>query len=64
MKTLKLKGPEQRPKDGQVVVYLFEPFDAWFIGRYDAECDSVGGTHGFTTWVPEVAAWFPQRKKY
>lgn len=63
MKTIKLHDPKTRPADGQTVVYLFEPFNAWFIGKYDAEFDSVGGTHGFTTWVPEVAAWFPQRRK-
>lgn len=61
MKTPKLRHPEQRPKNGQVVVYLFEPFNAWFIGTYDAVSDSVGGAQGFTTWVPEVVAWFPQR---
>ena len=64
MKSLRLRDPQQRPKDGQVVVYLFGPFNAWFIGKYDAAYDSVGGSHGFTTWVPEVEAWFPQRKKY
>ena len=62
MKTLKLRDSERRPRDGQVVVYLFEPFRAWYIGKYDAESDSVGGSHGFTTWVPEVIAWFPQRQ--
>lgn len=63
MKTLKLRDPDQRPQNDELVVYLFEPFNAWFIGTYDAETDSVGGSHGFTTWVPEVAAWFPQRTK-
>lgn len=62
MRTVKLRDPEKRPKNGQVVVYLFEPFNAWFIGRYDAASDSVGGAHGFTTWVPEVIAWFPQKR--
>ena len=56
-----LRDPLDRPEDNQEVVYLFEPFNSWYLGVYDAENDSVYGKSGFTTWLPEVIAWFPRR---
>jgi hypothetical protein len=58
---VKTYSQDDRPEDGQTIVYLFEPFNSWYIGKYIAEYDSVEGSQGFTTWDPEVIAWFPQR---
>ena len=57
-----LRDPKDRPEDNQTVIYLFEPFNSWYIGRYDKEYDSVGGPCGFTTWLPEVLAWYPNKR--
>lgn len=51
-----------RPYDGQVIVYLFEPFMQLHVGKYIAEDDSVinlGRHGGFTTVIPEVPYWMP-----
>lgn len=48
---------EQRPKDGQKIVYYFEPFRSTFVGKYDKESDSVFSRAGFTTMEPEVPCW-------
>lgn len=48
---------EQRPTDGQNVIYYFEPFNRWYVGTYTTEDDTVSGKHGFTTWLPEVTMW-------
>lgn len=45
------------PKDGQHVLYYFEPFDRWYVGIFDEESMSVGGRHGWTTWHHEVLYW-------
>ena len=59
-----IKTEEQRPVDGQKVLYLFDPYGTkvygcMFIGTYEEECDTVGGRHGFTTMNPEVPYWMP-----
>lgn len=51
---------ETRPKDYETIVYFFEPFGTFHIGKYYASDDSVarvGG--GFTTVIPEVPFWMP-----
>ena len=53
---------ELRPNDGDLVAYLFQPFNGYYCGWYDAETDSVCGKSGFTSWVPEVTAWYPLPK--
>lgn len=50
---------EERPQNNELVVYFFEPFNSLHIGTYSAEDDSVEGKSGFTTWSPEVTAWYP-----
>lgn len=53
---------EQRPRDGQVIVYVFEPFRQLHVGKYVSEDDSViclGKRGGFTTVIPEVPYWMP-----
>lgn len=50
---------EARPVDGQFLAYYFEPFHRFYCGTYDAVNDSVYGAGGFTTWLPEVLAWWP-----
>ena len=53
------RNAQDRPADGTHVAYLFEPFGTYHVGLYDAASDSVCGKSGFTTWQPEVTAWFP-----
>ena len=55
-----------RPKDGQRIVYWFEPFNTAAIGTYhsglpsDPESfDTVSGRNGFTTVDPECPWWMP-----
>jgi hypothetical protein len=51
---------ETRPQDQQMIVYLFEPFGKFHVGKYHADEDCVvrvGG--GFTTVIPEVPFWMP-----
>ena len=61
---------EQLPKNGDKVLYFFEPFNAWYIGtviEYDlivgeinyGNTLSVCGRNGFTSWYPEVTKWLP-----
>lgn len=65
MSDIKLSGWNSistRPYDGQVIVYLFEPFMQLHVGKYIAEDDSVinlGRRGGFTTVLPEVPYWMP-----
>lgn len=49
----------ERPRDGEHVVYRFEPFGTYHCGVYDSETDSVAGGSGFTSWAPEVTQWYP-----
>lgn len=53
------KDAEQRPNDGQSVMYLFEPFMKFYRGNYSKVTDSVASGLGFTTWLPEVLVWYP-----
>lgn len=53
------RDAQDRPTDGALVAYLFEPFGTYHVGRYFADEDCVSGKAGFTTWQPEVTAWFP-----
>lgn len=50
---------DTRPSDGQFVAYYFEPFSRFYCGTYNSNNDSVYGSHGFTTWKPEVLVWWP-----
>ena len=53
---------EQRPKDGQYILYVFDPGRKGghvFLGRYYADGDTVSGYAGFTTIDPEVPYWMP-----
>jgi hypothetical protein len=47
-----------RPKDGSLVAYIFEPFMVAYIGVDDSENVSVAGRSGFTSWQPEVLCWY------
>lgn len=49
----------ERPSDGALVAYIFEPFMSAHVGIYDEETDSVAGKAGFTSWQPEVLCWYP-----
>ena len=48
---------DMRPNDGQLVAYLFEPFDSLHVGEYHKIDDSVFSNAEFTNWQPEVSAW-------
>lgn len=52
-----IKTKEQRPHNGQNIIYYFEPFASYHVGVYDWESDSVCGKSGFTTVIPEVPYW-------
>lgn len=47
----------KRPKNEQNVHYFFEPHGTWFTGTYYASGDSVSGSCGFSSWLPEVLYW-------
>lgn len=55
--TKEVYAATSRPRPGQRVMYLFEPFNQWYVGMYDADADSVFGKNGFTSWEPEVLRW-------
>ena len=52
-----VKTKEQRPEDGQKIIYFFEPFGSLNIGTYISDSDSVYGKSGFTSMCPEVPCW-------
>jgi hypothetical protein len=52
------KTADERPKDGQLIAYYFEPFGTISVGRYEEKYDTVAGRAGFTTMTPEVPLWF------
>lgn len=51
------KTKEQRPLDGQEIIYYFAPFKTYHLGKYSVDEDAVHGKSGFTSMVPEVPYW-------
>ena len=49
-------GHTKMPKDGQVILYWFEPFGSWHVGTYHKEEHSVSGRSGFCHWS-DVGYW-------
>lgn len=48
------------PENGEYVIYYFEPFERWYLGKFEKEGEfgpMVFGKAGFTTWHPEVTKW-------
>jgi hypothetical protein len=52
------KTKDERPADGQLIAYYFEPFGTLNVGKYEEKYDTVAGRAGFTTMTPEVPIWF------
>ena len=57
LETKPVYAGKDRPADGQRVIYYFEPFEQWYVGKYTASDDSVIGRNGFSSWLPEVTKW-------
>lgn len=56
------------PKDGERVLYYFEPFERWYVGKFSADKGTdifgpmISGEAGFSTWHPEVTMWMKGEK--
>lgn len=46
----------QKPEDGEIIAYYYEPFKEWFIGTHYAISKCVFGRNGLTGY-PEVPYW-------
>lgn len=75
MKTKQVFDASVYPVDGEYVIYYFEPFETWHVGKFvlnaDEEDDEITkicypmvfGHSGFTTWHPEVTMWMKSGKE-
>jgi hypothetical protein len=52
------KTKDERPADGQLIAYYFDPSGRICVGKYEEKYDTVAGRAGFTTMTPEVPLWF------
>lgn len=53
----------EKPEDGEIIAYYFQPFNEWFIGTHFAISKIVFGKNGMAGY-PEIPYWIRLPKFY